>query len=129
MRKLRGTLTKKEKVRYRRRIAAAHEIEYELKKMAKTPFEGDAHMFLMAVYKDPTKHIDLRMEAAKAALPYEKPRLMAMKLMDQQSPLFSEGVTVRFIGAPEEPVKTIEHDAAEVAKPRAKLRFVSGANQ
>lgn len=125
MRKLRGTLTKKEKVHYRRRIAAAHEIEYELKKQAKAPFEGDAHMFLMGIYKDPTKPLELRMEAASKALPYEKPRLMAMKFNDQQSPLITDGVTVRFIGAPEEPVTTIEHDAAEVAEPRRKLRFVS----
>ena len=38
-------------------------------------FHGDAHALLMTVYKDLKQPIGLRMEAAKAALPYEKPRL------------------------------------------------------
>ena len=37
-------------------------------------FHGDAHALLMTVYKDLDQPIGLRMEAAKAALPYEKPR-------------------------------------------------------
>jgi hypothetical protein len=38
-------------------------------------FPGDAHSLLMAVYKDKRNPVDLRVEAAKAACPYEKPRL------------------------------------------------------
>ena len=38
-------------------------------------FEGDGHAFLMALYKDPLQPILLRLDAAKAALPFEKPRL------------------------------------------------------
>lgn len=38
-------------------------------------FEGDAHAFLMAVYKDGAKPIEVRLDAAKAAVGYEKPRL------------------------------------------------------
>lgn len=38
-------------------------------------FEGDAHALLMAVYKDPSRPIDLRVDAAKAAIRYEKPAL------------------------------------------------------
>ena len=38
-------------------------------------FEGDAHALLMWVYKDPTKRLAIRVDAAKAAAPYEKPRL------------------------------------------------------
>jgi hypothetical protein len=41
-------------------------------------FEGDAHALLMAVYKDMTRPIELRMDAAKAAIGYEKPRLAAV---------------------------------------------------
>lgn len=38
-------------------------------------FEGDAHAFLMLVYKNEKVPIDIRLDAAKAAAPYEKPRL------------------------------------------------------
>ena len=38
-------------------------------------FEGDAHAFLMAVYKDPKQPLDLRVDAAKSAIRYEKPAL------------------------------------------------------
>lgn len=40
-------------------------------------FEGDAHAYLMSLYKDPDMPIEKRLDAAKAALPYEKPRLAA----------------------------------------------------
>jgi hypothetical protein len=38
-------------------------------------FDGDAHAFLMVVYKDEPQPIDLRLQAARAAIGYEKPRL------------------------------------------------------
>jgi hypothetical protein len=38
-------------------------------------FAGDAHALLVWVYKSPALPLDTRMDAAKAALPYEKPRL------------------------------------------------------
>ena len=40
-------------------------------------FEGDAHTFLIAVYKDPEMPLNVRVDAAKAAIGYEKPRLNA----------------------------------------------------
>lgn len=42
-------------------------------------FPGDAHYFLMSVYKDETKELRDRLTAAQAALPYEKPRLSAIE--------------------------------------------------
>src|SRR5215212_2446517 len=39
------------------------------------PFEGDAHALLVTVYKDTRLPIDLRVDAAKAAIRYEKPKL------------------------------------------------------
>jgi hypothetical protein len=36
-------------------------------------FAGDAHAYLMAIYKDPTKDDAVRMDAAKAAIRYELP--------------------------------------------------------
>ena len=41
-------------------------------------FKGDGHTLLMAIYKDPEYPADVRIDAAKAALPYEKPRLAAI---------------------------------------------------
>lgn len=38
-------------------------------------FEGDAHAFLVSVYKDPTNDLPVRIDAAKAAVRYEKPAL------------------------------------------------------
>src|SRR5262245_51155781 len=40
-------------------------------------FTGDAHTFLIAVYKDPAIPLHVRVDAAKAAVRYEKPRLNA----------------------------------------------------
>lgn len=42
-------------------------------------FEGGAHDYLMAVYKNPLENQHSRIDAAKAALPYEKPRLGAIQ--------------------------------------------------
>ncbi len=41
-------------------------------------FTGGAHDLLMAVYKDTTRPIEQRMDAAKAAIGYERPRLAAV---------------------------------------------------
>lgn len=38
-------------------------------------FEGDAHALLCLVYKDTEQPISIRLDAAKAAIGYEKPRL------------------------------------------------------
>src|SRR5262249_30141107 len=38
-------------------------------------FTGDAHAYLIALYKDPKVDPRMRLDAAKAALGYEKPRL------------------------------------------------------
>src|SRR5437899_6386885 len=46
-------------------------------------FAGDAHALLVAVYKDPRQDLHTRLDAAKAALPYEKPRLQAVTLANE----------------------------------------------
>ena len=48
-------------------------------------FVGDAHAFLVSIYKDPQQPIDLRMEAAKAAVRYEKPVLAAIDVTSDGS--------------------------------------------
>jgi hypothetical protein len=51
-------------------------------------FGGDAHALLMATYKDVALDLDVRLEAAKAAISYEKPRLQSTTLRgDEDSPL------------------------------------------
>ena len=41
-------------------------------------FEGDAHTFLMLTYKDKSLAHNLRLDAAKAAIRFEKPALTAI---------------------------------------------------
>lgn len=41
-------------------------------------FEGDAHAFLMLTYKDKSLPRNLRVDAAKAAIRFEKPALTAI---------------------------------------------------
>ena len=43
-------------------------------------FKGDAHAYLMAVYKDPAQSTKDRLGAAIAAISYEKPRLAAVEM-------------------------------------------------
>ena len=43
-------------------------------------FAGDAHALLIAIYKDPSRPIELRADAAKAAIRYEKPAMAAIEL-------------------------------------------------
>ena len=46
-------------------------------------FAGDGHALLIATYKNPNLDLHVRLEAAKAALPYEKPRLQAVTLANE----------------------------------------------
>ena len=57
-------------------------------------FHGDAHALLMTVYKDLKQPIGLRIEAAKAALPYEKPRLASIenKIVDEFDTMTDERI-------------------------------------
>lgn len=41
-------------------------------------FDGDAHALLMLVYKDTEQPLNLRIDAAKAAIGYEKPKLASV---------------------------------------------------
>lgn len=53
----------------------------KVKKLLKTNvFSGTSHELLMLIYKDTELDIALRLEAAKAAIAYEKPRLSAVQM-------------------------------------------------
>jgi len=41
-------------------------------------FEGDAHALLIAIYKDNSLPLNLRLDAAKAAIRFEKPAMTAV---------------------------------------------------
>lgn len=62
-----------------REEAAAKAAERAAEVLGPTAFEGDAHALLIMVYKDAAQPIELRMDAAKASLAYEKPRLSAIE--------------------------------------------------
>jgi hypothetical protein len=67
-------------------------------------FSGDAHSLLMAIYKNPTHKIELRLDAAKAAAPYEKPKLASTELKsDAENPL-KHKLVIEFVRAPEKPI-------------------------
>lgn len=46
--------------------------------LGENAFTGDAHALLMAVYKNETLPLKLRLDAAVAAIGYEKPRLSSV---------------------------------------------------
>ena len=51
-------------------------------------FNGDAHSLLCAIYRDPKWPIDIRMDAAKAAIKFEKPALASTEMTGKDgSPL------------------------------------------
>lgn len=66
----------------RRTLAAraAHDLAVAyLREKIPNAFQYDAHALLCAVYMDPRFPIGRRIDAAKAALPYEKPSLASIK--------------------------------------------------
>src|SRR5215212_7891090 len=67
----------------------ADQIARELRQHGIEAFEGDAHAFLVTVYKDPRMPLPLRIDAAKACLGFEKPKLaaIAVKQADNEPPV------------------------------------------
>ena len=47
-------------------------------------FAGDAHMLMMTIYKDQSLPMDTRLDAAKAAIKFEKPALQATAVMSPE---------------------------------------------
>jgi hypothetical protein len=56
-------------------------------------FEGDAHALLVSIYKDPSRPISVRVDAAKAAIGYEKPRLAAVAFQTEPSSVVIQVIT------------------------------------
>jgi hypothetical protein len=57
------------------RGAAVREAAKKIEAAIPEAFQGDGHALLMSVYKDPSIELAVRIDCAKAALPFEKPRL------------------------------------------------------
>ena len=57
------------------REAATKEMAAQIEKVVCGAFEGDALAYLTSVYKDPLKPENVRIDAAKAAIRYERPAL------------------------------------------------------
>jgi hypothetical protein len=78
----------------KRTIATEKAMEQAAAKLAEAMpdlFEGDAHAYLMAIYKDPSKPDQVRIDAAGKALPYEKPRLQSTTMTGKDgSPVIYE---------------------------------------
>jgi hypothetical protein len=60
------------------REAATAEAAAQIEQALGDAFQGDAHALLMAVYKNPANELPLRVDAAKAAIRYEKPALSSI---------------------------------------------------
>jgi hypothetical protein len=52
---------------------AMREMAAQIEKVVDGAFEGDALAYLTSIYKDPTKPENVRIDAAKAAIRYERP--------------------------------------------------------
>ena len=63
--------------RTKEREAALQEAAARIEGTIEGAFQGDAHAFLIAIYKDPEMPLNVRVDAAKAAISFEKPRLQA----------------------------------------------------
>ena len=57
------------------RDAAMEQAAAQIGQAVDGAFEGNAHALLMSIYKNPANELHVRLDAAKAALPYEVPRL------------------------------------------------------
>ncbi len=73
----RGTPNKRTRELARAQAEASEKITAAL---GATAFDGDAHALLVSVYRDTTQPTELRVTAARSALPFEKPRLASTEL-------------------------------------------------
>jgi hypothetical protein len=61
--------------RTKERETATAETISKIEEALDEPFQGDAHALLIALYKDQSRPIEVRLDAAKAAIRFEKPSL------------------------------------------------------
>lgn len=61
------------------RVAKAQVVAAAIEAVIPNVFTGNGHAFLMAVYKNPANELAVRIDCAKAALPYESQRLATVE--------------------------------------------------
>jgi hypothetical protein len=66
-------------IKLKERQSKVQKMQAEIAANIPEAFEGDAHAFLVSVYKDPGQEFKDRLAAATAAAPYEKPKLAAVE--------------------------------------------------
>jgi hypothetical protein len=93
-----GSPNRRTVARERALAAAAEKIADALGSHA---FAGDALGLLQLVYRDGRQPIELRLDAARAAAPYERPRLSAMTA-NLETGLTLEELVTRSLAAPAE---------------------------
>jgi hypothetical protein len=62
------------------RKAAVEAAAERVNELLPNAFQGDAHAFLITVYKDPSVDMHTRIDAARAAIGYEKPRQSSVEM-------------------------------------------------
>jgi hypothetical protein len=83
------------------RETAIREAAAQIAGMIEGAFEGDSHALLVAIYKDPKRPIELRLEAAKAAIAYERPKLASIEHFGKDgAALAGPSVVVTIAGQP-----------------------------
>lgn len=92
-----GAKNKRTEQREQKTAEAAAQIAETLGEGA---FGGDAHAFLVAVYKSPANELHQRIDAAKAAIRYEKPALAAVDLGNKDDKPFEQ--VMRWAQSPDE---------------------------
>ena len=65
--------------RTREREIALAEAAVKLREVMGDTFEGDAHALMTMLYQDQSLPLELRLDAAKAAAPYERPKLSSVE--------------------------------------------------
>lgn len=84
------------------RKAAIRKVAKKIELMLPDAFTGNAHELLVLVYKDPSLPLDVRLDAAKAAIRYETPALQATELTGANgSPLVPPALQIEFVDSPE----------------------------
>jgi hypothetical protein len=93
-------------------------------------FEGDAHALLMALYKNPSVDLHVRLDAAKVAIRFEKP--LPAPLTAEQSPVRSpaeEARRVELLARFQEMVDNLREREAAVRRRGTELLAIEGTRE
>jgi hypothetical protein len=98
------------------REAATKEMAAQIENVVGGAFEGDALAYLMSVYKDPLKPENVRIDAAKAAIRYERPALAPVEQGGPERDSIPLADRIEFYER-EEQIEASESKVVELKKP------------